>query len=72
MPRRSLDSEWASAEEIEAVFGLSKGVLQKLWQDGQIMSVLIKTSKKARKGVRRFSVKSVRQLFPEVEAQHGK
>jgi hypothetical protein len=65
MPERSLEPEWATAREIRELFGLTKGMLLKLANDGRITSTIIKSHPDARKGARRFSVASVRQLFSE-------
>lgn len=55
--------EWASAEQVHAYFGLTKGTLYKLANDGRIKWALVKTSAKARKGIRLFNVASIRELL---------
>jgi hypothetical protein len=68
MPRASqLDSasEWGNAEQIFVRFGLGKGTLLKLVSEGRIKSVSVKVKAGARKGVRLFSVQSIRELLAQ-------
>lgn len=55
--------EWGTAEQIFTRFGLSRGTLYKLAEAGRIRSALVKTRANARKGIRLFSVESVRKLL---------
>jgi hypothetical protein len=55
--------EWANAEEIERLFGLTRGTLYKLAGSNRIESALIKTRQDARKGVRLFKIESIRRLL---------
>jgi hypothetical protein len=54
-------AEWGDAEKIEQIFGITKGTLYKLADAGYIQSALLKTKEGARKGVRLFSIQSIRE-----------
>jgi hypothetical protein len=56
-------TEWGTAEQIFTRFGLTRGTLYKLADAGRITSTLIKTKEHARKGIRLFSVESIRKLL---------
>jgi hypothetical protein len=55
--------EWADAEEVEWLFSITRGTLNKLADSGQIKWALIRTRENARKGVRLFNVQSIRDLL---------
>ena len=55
--------EWGDAEKIEQIFGITKGTLYKLADAGRIKSAVFKTREGARKGIRRFSIQSVRDFM---------
>jgi len=64
MPIEGLDlAEWGTAEQIFARFGITRGTLYKLVKGGRIKSTVFKTRDDARKGVRLFSVQSVREFL---------
>jgi hypothetical protein len=56
-------NEWGSAEQIFLRFGLKRGTLQKLADDGRIKSAMIKTEENSRKSIRVFNVQSIRDLL---------
>jgi hypothetical protein len=56
-------TEWGTADQIFSRFGLTRGTLYKLADAGRIKSTLIKTRDSARKGIRLFSVQSIRELL---------
>ena len=56
-------AEWGNADQIFEQFGLSRGTLYKLADAGRIKSVSIKTKAGSRKGVRLFSIESIRELL---------
>jgi hypothetical protein len=57
------EPEWGNADQVFGQFGISRGTLYKLADTGQIKSVSIKTRAHARKGVRLFSIASIRELL---------
>jgi hypothetical protein len=59
------DDEWANADQVLEKFGLSRGTLLKLAEQGKIKSSYIKTRADARKGVRLFELDSIRRLLSE-------
>jgi hypothetical protein len=63
--RKIRQVEWANAEQVFDQFGFSKGTLNKLADLGRIKSVSIKTKAGARKGVRLFSIASIRELLAD-------
>jgi hypothetical protein len=56
-------TEWADAEEVERLFSITRGTLNKLADSGQIKWALIRTRENSRKGVRLFQVQSIRDLL---------
>ena len=56
-------AEWGNAEQVFAQFGLTKGTLLKLAQQGKIRSTSVKTSAGAKKGARVFELASIRKLL---------
>jgi hypothetical protein len=62
MPEDTL-TEWGTADQIFARFGLSRSMLYKLAEAGRIKSSVIKGKDDAKKGVRVFGIQSVRELI---------
>jgi hypothetical protein len=56
-------TEWGTAEQVFARFGLARGMLYKLADAGRIKSAVIKSKEDAKKGVRVFGIQSVRELI---------
>jgi hypothetical protein len=57
--------EWGNPKQIFSQFGLTRGTLYRLAQAGRIKSVSIKTKVASRKGVRLFSIASIRELLDQ-------
>jgi helix-turn-helix protein len=64
MPEDSVGSpQWGSAEDIRRIFGITRGTLYKLAKANRIKSTVFKTKEDARKGVRLFSIQSIREFL---------
>lgn len=64
MVAKNLDAaEWGSAEQIFEKFGITRGTLYKLADAGRIRSTLFKTRDDAAKGIRLFSIQSIREFL---------
>jgi hypothetical protein len=63
MPELEVKPEWGSAEQVFAQFGITRGTLYKLAGAGRIKSAVFKTKDDARKGVRLFSIQSIRDFL---------
>jgi hypothetical protein len=57
--------KWGTAVDVFEQFRLTKGTLYKLVKAGRIKSVYIKSHPEARKGVRFFSIASIKELYAE-------
>jgi len=64
-------AEWGSAEQIFAQFGITRGTLYKLADNGRIKSVIFKTRDDARKGIRLFLIQSIREFLEEGLSRKG-
>jgi hypothetical protein len=55
--------EWGTAEQIFVRFGITRGTLYKLANANRIKSTVFKTKENAKKGVRLFSIQSIREFL---------